>query len=214
MRRLMYAVAARGPQRCPLPWGGDGPQRHPAAPGGEVQTEERPEPDYMVFLSDEELTSLHAAIVARQQLLGRVSRLPLAALAYSVLIEDGAMRRLLDLDLPDEQRAEAISDLRAAIEGMEAIEAVHERLTGTKPMLSDISGSLETLLAPAADDRQTADRRRDSEQAKTWHQAKGLGFQVVFCSGFAHGLFPLPARPHPLLDEQDRAWLPGFKLGF
>ena len=214
MRRLMYALAARDPQRYPLPWGGDAPQRQPAAPGGEVQTEERPEPDYMVFLSDEELTSLHAAMVARQQLLGRVSRLPLAALAYSVLIEDGAMRRLLDLDLPDEQRAEAISDLRAAIEGMEAIEAVHERLTGTKPMLSDISGSLETLLAAAADDSEAASGRRDAVQVMTVHQAKGLEFEVVFCSGFAHGLFPLPARPHPLLDEQDRAWLEGFKVGF
>jgi DNA helicase-2/ATP-dependent DNA helicase PcrA len=202
MRRLMYALAARDPQRYPLPWGGDAPM------------EERAEPDYMVFLSDEELASLHAAMVARQHLLGRVSRLSLAALAYSVLIEDGAMRRLLDLELPDEQRAEAISDLRAAIEGLEAIEAVHERLTGAKPMLSDISGSLETLLASAADDSEAASGRRAAVQVMTVHQAKGLEFEVVFCSGFAHGLFPLPARPHPLLDEQDRAWLEGFKVGF
>jgi DNA helicase-2/ATP-dependent DNA helicase PcrA len=202
MRRLMYALAARDPQRYPLPWGGDPP------------AEERLEPDYMVFLSDEELASLHAAMVARRHLLGRVSRLSLAALAYSVLIEDGAMRRLLDLELPDEQRAEAISDLRAAIEGLEAIEAVHERLTGAKPMLSDISGSLETLLASAADDSEPASGRRDAVQVMTVHQAKGLEFEVVFCSGFAHGLFPLPARPHPLLDEQDRTWLEGFKVGF
>ncbi len=202
MRRLMYALAARDPQRYPLPWGGEAP------------TEERAEPDYMEFLSDEELASLHAAMVARQRLLGRVSRLPLAALAYSVLIEDGAMRRLLDLELPDEQRAEAISDLRAAIDGLEAIEAVHERLTGAKPMLSDITGSLETLLAAAADDSEAAPGRRDAVQVMTVHQAKGLEFEVVFCSGFAHGLFPLPARPHPLLDEQDRAWLEGFKVDF
>jgi ATP-dependent exoDNAse (exonuclease V) beta subunit len=202
MRRLMYALAARDPQRYPLPW------------GGEALTEERAEPDYMEFLSDEELASLHAAMVARQRLLGRVSRLPLAALAYSVLIEDGAMRRLLDLELPDEQRAEAISDLRAAIDGLEAIEAVHERLTGAKPMLSDITGSLETLLAAAADDSEAAPGRRDAVQVMTVHQAKGLEFEVVFCSGFAHGLFPLPARPHPLLDEQDRAWLEGFKVDF
>lgn len=202
MRRLMYALAARDPQRYPLPWGGEAP------------TEERAELDYMEFLSDEELSSLHAAMVARQHLLGRVSRLSLAALAYSVLIEDGAMRRLLDLELPDEQRAEAISDLRAAIEGLEAIEAVHERLTGAKPMLSDISGSLETLLAAAADDSAAAPGRRDAVQVMTVHQAKGLEFEVVFCSGFAHGLFPLPVRPHPLLDEEDRAWLEGFKVGF
>ena len=202
MRRLMYTLAARDPQRYPLPWGGDSP------------TDERAEPDYIVFLSDEELASLHAAMVARQHLLSRVSRLSLAALAYSVLIEDGAMRRLLDLELSDEQRAEAISDLRAAIDGLVAIEVVHERLTGARPMLSDISGSLEALLAAAADDSEAASGRRDAVQVMTVHQAKGLEFEVVFCSGFAHGLFPLPARPHPLLDEEDRAWLEGFKVGF
>jgi DNA helicase-2/ATP-dependent DNA helicase PcrA len=202
MHRLMYALAARDPQRYPLPWGGEAPP------------EDRPEPDYMEFLTEQELASLHAAMVARQRLLGRTSKLSLAALAYSVLIEDGALRRLLDLDLPEEQRAEAISDLRAAIEGLEAIEAVHERLLGAKPMLSDISGSLETLLAAAADDSEAAPGRSDAVQVMTVHQAKGLEFDVVFCSGFAHGLFPLPARPHPLLDEQDRSWLEGFKVGF
>ena len=200
--RLMYALAARDPLRYPLPW------------GGEVPTDVRSEPDFMAFLSEEELKSLHAAMVARQRLLGRASKLSLAALAYSVLIEEGAMRRLLDLVLPDEQRAEAISDLRAAIEGLEAIEAVHERLVGAKPMLSDISGSLETLLAAAADDSEAATGRRDAVQVMTVHQAKGLEFEVVFCAGFAHGLFPLAARPHPLLDEPDRMWLEGFKVGF
>jgi ATP-dependent exoDNAse (exonuclease V) beta subunit len=48
----------------------------------------------------------------------------------------------------------------------------------------------------------------------TVHQAKGLEFEVVFCSGFAHGLFPLAARPHPLLDDGDRAWLEAFKVDF
>ncbi len=200
--RLMYALAARDPLRYPLPW------------GGEVPADVRAEPDFMAFLSDEELKSLHAAMVARQRLLGRASKLSLAALAYSVLIEDGALRRLLDLELPEDQRAEAISDLRAAIEGLEAIEEVHERLVGAKPMLSDIPGSLETLLAAAADDSEAAAGRRDAVQVMTVHQAKGLEFEVVFCSGFAHGLFPLPARPHPLLDEPDRVWLEGFKVGF
>ncbi|MHB8612254.1 MAG: ATP-dependent helicase [Candidatus Dormibacteraceae bacterium] len=212
MNRLMYALAARDPQRYPLPWGGEVPQSPPS--GGEVPTEVRPDPDYMAFLTAEELASLHAAMVARERLKGRASKLSLAALAYSVLIDDGAMRRLLDLELPEEQRAEAISDLRAAIEGLEAIEAVHERLAGSRPMLSDISGSLETLLAAAADDGEAASGRRDAVQVMTVHQAKGLEFEIVFCSGFAHGLFPLPARPHPLLDEQDRAWLEGFKVGF
>jgi DNA helicase II / ATP-dependent DNA helicase PcrA len=202
MRRLMYALAARDPQRFPVPWGGEAP------------AESRSEPEYMAFLSDDELQSLHAAMVARHRLLSRASNLSLASLAYSILIEDGAMRRLLDLDLSDEQRAEAIADLRAAIEGLEAIETVHERLYGSRPKLSDISGSLETLLAAAADDSEAASGRRDAVQVMTVHQAKGLEFEVVFCSGFAHGLFPLPVRPHPLLDADDRAWLEGFKVGF
>jgi len=206
MRRLMYALAARDPQRYPLPWGGEAPVPEPG--------QARPEPDFMAFLSDAELNDLHAAMVARHKLLDRASHLTLAGLAYSVLIEDGAMRRLIDLELPDEQRDEAIADLRAAIEGLEAIEVVHERLLGSRPKLADITGSLETLLAAAADDSEAAPGRRDAVQVMTVHQAKGLEFEVVFCSGFAHGLFPLPVRPHPLLDPDDRAWLEGFKVGF
>ena len=202
MRQLMYVLAARDPQRYPLPWGGEPP------------TEEGSVPDYVQYLSESELESLHAAMVARHRLLERASRLPLASLAYSVLIEDGAMGRLLDLGLAADQRAEAIGDLRAAIEGLEAIETVHERLHGTPPLLSDIAGSIDTLLLGAADDTEAAVGRRDAVQVMTVHQAKGLEFEVVFCSGFAHGLFPLAARPHPLLDEEDRAWLERFKVGF
>ena len=203
VRRLMYVLAARDPLRYPLPWGGE--------PPGEVSSE----PDYLEHLSPEELDSIHAAMVARHRLLGRVSRMPLASLAYSVLIEDGAMRRLLDLGLAADQRAEAIADLRAAIEGIEAIETVHERLDGSPPLLGDIAGSLDALLAGAADDTEAAGSRRESAvQVLTVHQAKGLEFEVVFCSGFAHGLFPLAARPHPLLEAEDRAWLERFKVGF
>ena len=204
--RLMYALAARDPQRYPLPWGGPAPVAEPG--------KERPEPDFMTFLSEAEMHELHAAMVARHKLVERASHLTLAGLAYSVLIEDGAIRRLLDLQLPSEQRDEAIADLRAAIEGLEAIEEVHERLLGARPRLADISGSLETLLAAAADDSEAAAGLRDAVQVMTVHQAKGLEFDVVFCSGFAHGLFPLPVRPHPLLDPDDRAWLEGFKVGF
>ena len=202
MRRLMYLLAARGPQRYPLPW------------GGEAAAEESLPPDYLEFLTEAEVDSLHAAMVARYRLSSRASNLSLAALAYSVLIEDGAMRRLLDLEIPPEQRAEAIADLRAAIEGLEAIEVVHERLHGARPKLADITGSLESLLAGAADDSEAASGRRDAVQVMTVHQAKGLEFEVVFCSGFAHGLFPLDSRPHPLLDAGDRDWLERFKVGF
>ena len=201
VRRLMYVLAARNPLLYALPWGGE--------VGEEPST-----PDYMPFLDEAELESLHGWMQSRQRVLARAARLPLAALAYSVLIEDGAMRRLLDLDAPEEQRAEAIADLRAAMEGLESIEAVHERLHGSKPLLADLSGSLESLLASAADDTEAAEGRRDAVQVMTVHQAKGLEFDVVFCSGFAHGLFPLEARPHPLLDADDRGWLERFKVGF
>jgi superfamily I DNA/RNA helicase/CRISPR/Cas system-associated exonuclease Cas4 (RecB family) len=202
MRRLMYLLAARDPQKYPLPWGGEAP------------AEESLPPDYLEFLTELELDSLHSAMVARYRLLSRAANASLAALAYSVLIEDGAMRRLLDLELPPEQRAESIADLRAAIEGLEAVEAVHERLHGSRPKLADITGSLESLLAGAADDSDAAPGRRDAVQVMTVHQAKGLEFEIVFCSGFAHGLFPLDSRPHPLLDAPDRDWLERFKVGF
>lgn len=202
VRRLMYVLASRNPLLYPLPWGEVAP------------AEEERAPDYMPYLTEEELSKLHAAMVAREELLSLARRLPLAGLAYEVLIKDGAMGRLLDLELPADQRAEAIADLRAAIEGLESIEAVHERLYGSRPVLADISGSLESLLAAAADDTESAPGSYAAVQVLTVHQAKGLEFEVVFCSGFAHGLFPLETRPHPLLDAEDRAWLERFKVGF
>ena len=202
VRRVLYSLIARDPTRYPLPWG-------EAAP-----TETRPEPDFMAFLTETELGALYRAMVARERLLGLAGKLPIAALAYKVLIEDGAMRRLLDMELPADQRAEAIADLRSAIEGLESIEAVHERLHGAKPLLSDLTGSIESLLAAAADDTEAASAHSDAVQVLTVHQAKGLEFEVVFCSGFAHGLFPLESRPHPLLDAEDRAWLEQFRVGF
>src|SRR5437764_589183 len=87
VRRLMYVLAARDPQRYPLPWGGEPPSEEPS------------QPDYLPYLTEAELQNLHAAMVTREHLLKRAATLPLASLAYSVLIEDGAMRRLLDLDV-------------------------------------------------------------------------------------------------------------------
>jgi DNA helicase-2/ATP-dependent DNA helicase PcrA len=202
MRRLMYVLAAKDPQRYPLPWGGEAPTDPPSSP------------DYYEFLSDPELDALHAAMAARYRLLDRAKRLPIASLAYSVLIEDGAMGKLLELELRAQQRTEAMTDLRATIEGLEALEEVHERLHGQKPLLADINGSLDALLSGAADDKEPASARRDAVQVMTVHQAKGLEFQIVFAAGFAHGLFPSEARPHPLLDVEDRAWLERFKVGF
>ncbi|MFI5282267.1 MAG: ATP-dependent helicase [Candidatus Dormibacterales bacterium] len=202
VRRLMYVLAFRDPQRYPLPWGD-------AAP-----TEEPVPPDYLPYLTEAELDSLHGAMRARHNLESRAAKLPIASLAYSVLVEDGALRRMLDLDMPPDQRAESIADLRSAIEGLQAFEVVHERIHGVKPRLEDMTGSLETIIAGAADDAEAASGTRDAVQVMTVHQAKGLEFEIVFCSGFAHGLFPLAARPHPLLDADDRAWLEAFKVGF
>src|SRR6267143_1384490 len=48
VRRLMYSLAARDAKRYPLPWGEAAPVQEPG--------QERPEPDYMAFLSDDELS--------------------------------------------------------------------------------------------------------------------------------------------------------------
>ena len=202
MRRLMYVLAAKDPVRYPLPWGGEAPTEPPTLP------------DYYEYLTESELDALHAAMVARYRLLDRAKRLPLASLAYSVLIEDGAMGKLLALELRAEDRTEAMADLRATIDGLEAFEDVYERLHGSKPLLSDITSSLDALLSGAADDAEPASARRDAVQVMTVHQAKGLEFQFVFGAGFAHGLFPSEARPHPLLETEDRSWLERFKVGF
>ncbi len=201
-RRLMYVLAAKDPQRYPLPWGGEAPTEPPAPP------------DYYEYLTEAELDALHAAMAARYRLLDRAKRLPLASLAYSVLIEDGAVGKLLELELQAEQRTQAMADLRATIDGLEALEEVHERLHGTRPLLSDIGGALDALISGASDDTEPASGRRDAVQVMTVHQAKGLEFQVVFAAGFAHGLFPSEGRPHPLLDVEDRSWLERFKVGF
>jgi ATP-dependent DNA helicase UvrD/PcrA len=209
--RVMHALAARDAGRFPLPWQRGDATGQPAEPSG---AEPRPEPDYMAFLGQDELGALHAAMVTRHELLRRARFLPVASLAYSILIAGGAMGRLLDLGVSAERRAEAIADLRAAMEALESIEEVHERLHGARPLLADLGGSLATLLAAAADDTAPAAGRRDAVQVMTVHQAKGLEFEVVFCAGLAHGLFPLDGRPHPLLDAADRAWLEAFKVGF
>ena len=202
VRRLMYILAFRDPSRWPLPWGGEAPAEEPSLP------------DYFEHLTEEELDELHAAMVVRYELIARAGRLSLAALAYDALVRDGALERLLALQLASDDRIEAMADLRASIAGLESVEDVFERLHGRRPLLADITSPLDALLAGAADETEAAASRFDAVQIMTVHQAKGLQFEHVFVSGFAHGLFPVAARPHPLLDAEDRAWLEAFKVGF
>jgi ATP-dependent exoDNAse (exonuclease V) beta subunit len=177
-------------------------------------SEERP-PEFAQYLTPDELAALHRAMSAYSEVRGRARRLPIAALAYSVLMEAGVMERVLALPLPEEEREELLSQLRAALEAFGQLEEVWTRLHGTPPLLADVGDRLDSLIARAVDDAQPAAGSRDAVQVMTVHQAKGLEFQVVFLSGFAHGLFPLAARPHPLLDEDDQRWLerslPGFR---
>jgi superfamily I DNA/RNA helicase/RecB family exonuclease len=200
--RLMYALAFRDPLRWPLPWGGEPPAEEPRLP------------DYFEYVSEAELDSLHAAMVAREKLLTASRSLPVAALAYAALMHDGALERLLDLQLHEAQRIEAMSDLRAAIDGLEGVEEVFLRLHGRRPLLADLPRPISSLLAAAADDTEAAPATSEAVQIMTVHQAKGLQFEHVFCAGFAHGLFPVAARPHPLLDQEERDWLQAFKVGF
>src|SRR5205814_3419046 len=109
---------------------------------------------------------------------------------------------------------EGLADLRATLAGFAELEEVSERLDGVRPTLAELAPRLETLVARAVDEAEPATATTDAVQILTVHQSKGLEFEVVFCSGFAHGLFPIEARPHPLLDAEDRAWLEGYKVGF
>ena len=138
----------------------------------------------------------------------------LRALAYAVLVEAGVLERLLGMAIPESERLEALGDLKAALDGFAELEEVGERLDGDRPRLGALPGRLEALVARAVDESQPAAGVKDAVQILTVHQSKGLEFEVVFCSGFAHGVFPLPDRAHPLLEESDRAWLERRLEGF
>jgi len=215
IRRLMYLLAERDPARWPVPWTSPVPGEVPpqAAVGTEISPKPH-EPDYVQYLRDEELDALHGALSAYHRLRARVNTLPLAALAYAVLIETGMLRRLLALDLDPAERADALADLRATAQGLAELEEVTERLTGAKPSLSDLGPRLDSLVARAVDDAEAAPATREAVQVLTVHQSKGLEFPVVFLAGFAHGVFPVAARPHPLLDAGDQAWLESRLAGF
>ncbi|HEX6348466.1 MAG TPA: ATP-dependent DNA helicase [Candidatus Dormibacteraeota bacterium] len=173
----------------------------------EEDPETRRTPDYFQYLTEAELESLRAALAAFDRLRRRASELPLAALAYAVLIETGMLRRLLE-------QGEALAEVRATVQGLAELEEVSERLTGAKPTLAELGVRLEALVARAVDDAEAAPATREAVQVLTVHQSKGLEFPIVFLAGFAHGVFPLAARPHPLLDAADQRWLEASLNGF
>jgi DNA helicase II / ATP-dependent DNA helicase PcrA len=211
VRRLMYWLRDTDPAAFPLPW------EEPGAAAGAPAAEPTPEVealDFYEYLQPEELRDLHRAVTAFYALSRRAGRMPLAALAYTVLIETGVMERILALPLPEAERQEAMTDLRAALEAFTELEAVWERLHSSAPLLADVAPKLDALIARAVDEAEPAPRTRDAVQIMTVHQAKGLQFEVVFLSGFAQGLFPVAARPHPLLEEEDQRWLERSLSGF
>ena len=199
VRRLMYLLEEREEKGVSSPDPGEVP---PQAAEGVAR-----EPDYLQYLTPPEIESLRAALAAYDRLRRRADGLPLAALAYAILIETGMLRRLL-------KQGEGVADLRATVQGLTELEEVTARLTGKKPSLADLAPRLESLVARAVDDAEAASGTREAVQVLTVHQSKGLEFPIVFLAGFAHGVFPLAARPHPLLDTGDQRWLESSLTGF
>lgn len=210
VNRLLYWLQAHDPGRYPLPWAGG------AAPEGRAEPQ-RPEvrggaqppspPPYAQLLTEDQLATIHGAVTAYHRVRRKAGTLPIQALAYAILIEAGVTERVLALPLSEADRVEALGELRVALEAIGELEAIWHRLHGAPPLLADLAGRLEGLVAQAVDDAEPAPRRRDAVQVMTVHQAKGLEFEVVFVSGFGEGLFPPAARPHPVLDEADQDWL-------
>jgi superfamily I DNA/RNA helicase len=231
--RLLYWLHASDGEAWPLPWGEETPSSPREAPsaegegrGGGEPTEPEPTeepskpvpdpgPDYAAYLEPDELRAIYRAVTAYTEVTRRARRLPVSALAYTVLMEAGVMERVLHLPLPEGERDEALRELRSALDAFAQLEEVWTRLHGEPPLLADVAPRLDSLIARAVDDAEAAAGGRDAVQVMTVHQAKGLQFEVVFVSGFAQGLFPLAARPHPLLEEDDQRWLernlPGFR---
>jgi ATP-dependent exoDNAse (exonuclease V) beta subunit len=230
VRRLMYWLQARDPAAYPLPWeapgqaGAEGADRSPvedeAVPGAEVAEEptdpapEREPPEFARYLTEQELAALHRAVATFYSVSRTAGRLPLAALAYSVLLDAGVMERTLQLPLEAAARRQILADLQIAMEAFGELETVWERLFGEPPMLADVGSRLESWIARAVDEAQPAPSSVEGVQLLTVHQSKGLEFKVVFLSGFAQGLFPLAARPHALLEEADQRWLEANLQGF
>ncbi|MBO0683478.1 MAG: ATP-dependent helicase [Candidatus Dormibacteraeota bacterium] len=230
VRRLLYWLNQGDPAAFPLPWAVPGEGEAPApgeasfAPAGDPMPSSRPgesqgegadatpepppPPSFAEPMSRQELESFHQALTTFYEAVRRSRRLPLAALAYWVLIDAGVMARLLDLALEESERADVLAQLRAALDAFSQLDEVWEKLHQDRPpMVADVARRLDAYIARAVDDAQPASPQQDAVQVLTVHQSKGLEFDHVFLSGFAEGIFPLAARPHPLLEEDDQRWL-------
>jgi DNA helicase II / ATP-dependent DNA helicase PcrA len=228
VRRLVYWLHGCDPTSYPLPWqagsaasgeeaaGSAEPAMDPQSAsraGSEPGAESGP-PDFIYYMTPDELVALYGAVATFYARSRAARRLPLAALAYSVLIEAGVMERILRLPLEETERRSRLADLKVAMDAFGDLEAVWERLFDAAPLLADVGSHLESWIARAVDEAQPAPSSSEGVQILTVHQAKGLEFSVVFLSGFAQGLFPLAARPHPLLEEVDQRWLEANLQGF
>jgi ATP-dependent exoDNAse (exonuclease V) beta subunit len=168
----------------------------------------------MAFVSEPEARALHTALTSFHRLAREARNLPLEALAFRILDEAGVFTSLFKLPVGEQERGDALANVRSALDAFAELDQIVRRLTGEGPRLEAVAGRLEALVARAVDEAQPAAATRQAVQIMTVHQAKGLEFDVVFLSGFAQGCFPLSGRPHPLLEDADRTWLETELQGF
>ena len=202
LRSVAYRLAERDGERWPLPWGGT--VEPPAEPS--------PWPPALEWLTEAELTDLHTGLTAFYKLRRLAREQGVGTLAYAVLLETGALRRILDT-LTEQEREEALADLGTAAGAFDEVAEVWRRLHGREPLVTEVE-RLESLVTRAVDESLPATGSPGAVQVMTVHQAKGLEFPVVFAAGFAQGVFPPPARSHPLLEDTDRRWLEQNLEGF
>lgn len=229
VRQLMYRLQAHDTAAYPLPWASGEPAPAPAPPPPAPElvplTPSGPEPpppmaevklpEYLAYVDPAETRALHSALVAFYRMASEARRLPIYALSYRILNEAGVFERLFSLPVSEDERTEALANLKAALDAFSEIDVATERLTGAGPNLEEVAPRLDALIGRALDDTQPAAGSRPAAvQVMTVHQAKGLEFDAVFMAGLALGHFPVAGLPHPLLEEADQAWLEARVEGF
>jgi len=136
--RVLYALVARDPTRYPLPWGD-------AAP-----TEARAEPDFMQFLTAEELRKRRHGSGARVAGLVTCRQRPdTASGVVFVTLEDetGCVNVVVWTRVQERQRAELLGSRLLGVQG--TIERDGDVIHMVAARLSDHSALIGPLLAPA-----------------------------------------------------------------